>query len=112
MKRRLGKLEKCYRARSCISKHVLDRLLRVIQMRDPLLIMVVRFTLQMQLGMGGLKSSRMVERYRLTGCYVGLAEKGKQQKDCEQSAHQGCNWQMRTWHNHNWTQIKSLREFP
>ena len=50
--------------------------------------MVVRFPFQMHLGMGRLKPSRMVERDRLTGRYVGLAEKGKQQKDCEQSAHE------------------------
>ncbi len=103
MKRRLGKLEKCYRARSCISKHVLDRLLRVIQMRDPLLIMVVRFTLQMQLGMGGLKPSRMVERYRLTGRHVGLAEKREKQKDCEQSTHALKVLETRISNNHSGT---------
>jgi len=53
--------------------------------------MVVRFPFQMHLGMGRLKPSRMVERYRLTGRYVGLAEKGEQQKDCEQSTH-GWRW--------------------
>ena len=74
---------------------MLDRLLRIVLMRYSLFIMVVRFTLQMHLGMGRLKPSRMVERYRLTSRYEGLAEKGEQQKDCEQSTHVGrrCNWE-------------------
>jgi len=50
--------------------------------------MVVCGTFQMHLNMAQLKLSPIAECDGLTGHCEGLAEKGEQQDDCEQSAHE------------------------
>lgn len=90
MERKLGKLQQCRGARSRFRQHVQDGRLGFVLVHYALFVMVVCGTFQMHLGMRHLKTALVVKRDHLPARCKGLADKGEQQNDCEQSAHGGC----------------------
>lgn len=80
-------MQECSGPWACFSQHMLERLWGVILLHHAMLIMVVRSTFEMHLGMRHLKRRIMVECTHIPGRCESLAKEGQTKKDCEQTAH-------------------------